>query len=429
MFACGRNKCGQLGLGNTEDSPIPLRVKGKFLDEEVMQADGGKNHSIAVTASGSVFVWGGNEKGQLGVIFDCKVREPRVVSNGLPKLPVAFVSAGGDHCIAVFYSTKDVRVHQNRNANQCDEQEVNFVSREDNVSENSKECELLQPAGYSSRPMELPPLLELAEKVVKRQQLKREEILANKSIGLEGRKGPKPSVHNSSSSSEELALIAAIENIFFNVGFLSAGFTLPPEVIPISHSGFESSSRPIHSGLDVESIEVVYQTFLKTYSTDIIAALANASGALLDQLLERFEVIEMQRDHYSHRHQDDNSFFVEERELKALVILLQSPLLGTDSVYRDYLCSRAYECVMRLPPGDQQRLSSWIACYPSEVFVSRLVRPCQKYLTEKIQGAKHVHTHALFDIIYTAIVAIGIYYRANEVRFQNPNMDASDKFG
>ena len=499
LFSCGRGKGGRLGLGDDEDVWTPRRIQGAFLDEEVMQADGGRTHSIAVTASGAIYVWGSGLRGQLSTHVEHETMEPVRVS-GVPRLPVAFVSAGGDHCIAVFYS---IRKNSSRHTNGMsvvggrgvtpqwgarrpsisrESNRISSVSGQMDESREEKECELLQPAGYTARPMELPPLLELAEKVaadviqirekevgdeagpvadaeaVRQQQQQNHEggdlarvaegnyddrseesrVLVgsggdNSECTTSGREHQhsrepqrrRPTTQwttrtTTKSSSEELALVAAIENIFFNVGFLSAGFTLPPEVIPVFATASPGAGpRPVHSGLDVDSIELVYQTFLKTYSTDIIAALANASGALLDQLLERFELIE-RRWHRSRQRAGDGASsptaaFVEERELKALMILLQSPLLGSDSVYRDSLCSRAYECIMRLPPADQHRLASWAACYPSEVFVSRLVRPCQRYISEKIRCAKYTHAHALFDSIYTGIVALAILQEANEM--------------
>lgn len=461
-----------------------------------MQADGGRAHSVAVTSSGAIYTWGTGDRGQLGHRAsgthdddDEVAWYPRRVTAGLPHLPVAFVSAGGDHSIAVFYGpvestvssadddASDGRIaprkrsgssssyHRSRAGTSTSD---SGASLEDGVNEHrgapslkeTDECQLLQPVGYPARPMELPPLLELAERVVKDSNGNNSALQpsldgaeneeSNGAVDQES--APKGDVrgdsqrreHGSSgaSRSEEVALAAAIENIFFSVGFLSAGFTLPPEVIPSlgRASSDDASSRrdrdggvsaaqswPVHSGLDVESIEVVYQTFLRTYSTDVVAALANASGALLDQLVERFELLQTKRQRFVGGFMTGTAtsgeataagHCEEERELKALLILLQSPLLGSDSVYRDSLCARAYECIMRLSRQDQRKLSSWLACYPSEVFVSRLVRPCQRYISEKSRSScKHIHdTHALFDAIYSAVVSLAIFFEANEVR-------------
>ena len=111
LFSCGRGSGGRLGLGAAcEDVAVPARVTGELLHEEIMQADGGRAHSVAVTSSGAIYTWGTGDRGQLGHRVsgahdddDEVAWYPRRVTAGLPHLPVAFVSAGGDHSIAVFY--------------------------------------------------------------------------------------------------------------------------------------------------------------------------------------------------------------------------------------------------------------------------------------------------------------------------------------
>ena len=67
------------------------------LPERASAISAGLNHSLALTESGRVYVWGSNEYGQLGVPGD----EPRALPvpvGGLPRgLRVTGVSAGSTH--------------------------------------------------------------------------------------------------------------------------------------------------------------------------------------------------------------------------------------------------------------------------------------------------------------------------------------------
>lgn len=64
VLAFGSNSYGQLGVGDLcpRGAPTPLVT----LDEVVTRVAAGGYHSAALTASGRVFTWGNNAKGQLG---------------------------------------------------------------------------------------------------------------------------------------------------------------------------------------------------------------------------------------------------------------------------------------------------------------------------------------------------------------------------
>ena len=57
---------GQLGIGNLVDTHLPTLVK-ELKDVEIVQADGGEEHSIALSKDGKVYVWGQNEECQMGL--------------------------------------------------------------------------------------------------------------------------------------------------------------------------------------------------------------------------------------------------------------------------------------------------------------------------------------------------------------------------
>jgi alpha-tubulin suppressor-like RCC1 family protein len=63
--AWGENLRGELGDGTKTDSNVPVRVKLPH-GVKVVAIAAGFGHSLAVTASGRVFAWGNNQRGQLG---------------------------------------------------------------------------------------------------------------------------------------------------------------------------------------------------------------------------------------------------------------------------------------------------------------------------------------------------------------------------
>lgn len=66
VYAWGGNEAGQLGLGDVHNRRAPSIVDGLWA-MPVHQLAAGDQHSAALTASGFLFTWGSNDKGQLGL--------------------------------------------------------------------------------------------------------------------------------------------------------------------------------------------------------------------------------------------------------------------------------------------------------------------------------------------------------------------------
>ena len=65
VWAWGRSNFGQLGNGGTTNCLSPVQVAGPL--SGVVAVDGGLNHTFAVKTNGTVWAWGLNATGQLGV--------------------------------------------------------------------------------------------------------------------------------------------------------------------------------------------------------------------------------------------------------------------------------------------------------------------------------------------------------------------------
>jgi regulator of chromosome condensation len=62
IFAWGLNTHGQLGIGNRMNTCTPTKIK-EFENLDIKQIAGGEHHSIACTRDGRVFCWGRNDEG------------------------------------------------------------------------------------------------------------------------------------------------------------------------------------------------------------------------------------------------------------------------------------------------------------------------------------------------------------------------------
>lgn len=63
LWAWGRNDYGQLGVGTTVDHPAPVQV-GTGTDWQTIAAGG--FHTVAIKSDGTLWAWGHNVNGQLG---------------------------------------------------------------------------------------------------------------------------------------------------------------------------------------------------------------------------------------------------------------------------------------------------------------------------------------------------------------------------
>ena len=109
LYAFGRNYSGQLGnvTGNVTDTPNPTPTLVTLPGQvgPVTQIAGGALHSVALTSSGQVYAFGGNQSGQLGNAINTSTgtANPTPVLVPLPgQIGLATQIAGGDqHSLVV----------------------------------------------------------------------------------------------------------------------------------------------------------------------------------------------------------------------------------------------------------------------------------------------------------------------------------------
>ncbi|WP_369814309.1 RCC1 domain-containing protein, partial [Flavobacterium sp. Leaf359] len=95
LWAWGRNNYGQLGIGNTTNTPVKTQVGTASNWQSI---EGGQFHTVAIKADGTLWTWGFNSSGQLGLGNTTNRTTPTQVSSSNIWSSVA---AGYDHTVAI----------------------------------------------------------------------------------------------------------------------------------------------------------------------------------------------------------------------------------------------------------------------------------------------------------------------------------------
>ncbi|KAG5844909.1 hypothetical protein ANANG_G00133160 [Anguilla anguilla] len=106
VFAWGKNSSGQLGVGDKEDRCDPTVVKSLNLKRTVFVSCG-EEHTAILTKGGLVFTFGSGEYGQLGHSSDREELRPRLVAE-LWGARVTQIACGRHHTLAYVASLKTI---------------------------------------------------------------------------------------------------------------------------------------------------------------------------------------------------------------------------------------------------------------------------------------------------------------------------------
>lgn len=103
MFTFGGNSKGQLGSEKQSES-VPRLIKNIPFNTFITQVSCGKHHTVALSSGGVIFSWGGNEFGQLGTGVKGEKNTSPTIVQSLLNCPVIQVVAGGCHTMALTIS-------------------------------------------------------------------------------------------------------------------------------------------------------------------------------------------------------------------------------------------------------------------------------------------------------------------------------------
>eukprot|EP00906_Rhabdomonas_costata_P022340 RCo032278 len=100
VYSWGRNTFGQLGLGHTNLPDTPQLVRA-LVGRPVAYVKAGRSFSVALTEEGEVLCWGLGMHGQLGTGSLANGLFPARVGGPLAALPVLRGQCGNRHCCAL----------------------------------------------------------------------------------------------------------------------------------------------------------------------------------------------------------------------------------------------------------------------------------------------------------------------------------------
>ena len=92
VYSWGLNSYGQLGLGNKSSYTTPTLISSI---SDVSKISAGYNHAVALNKYGEVYVWGSNSNGQLGLDNIKTTDEP--IKLNIPGTKIVDISAGKDY--------------------------------------------------------------------------------------------------------------------------------------------------------------------------------------------------------------------------------------------------------------------------------------------------------------------------------------------
>eukprot|EP00922_Rhytidocystis_sp_ex-Travisia-forbesii_P035686 GHVS01052943.1.p1 GENE.GHVS01052943.1~~GHVS01052943.1.p1 ORF type:complete len:425 (-),score=32.07 GHVS01052943.1:115-1389(-) len=112
IYACGKGELGRLGRGHNGDQEEFMKIElfSGLKDSEavrIIKIDCGTSHSTALGDNGSVWVWGRNDYGQLGLddcvgdVYANEMYPRRLRSFDLENIRIRDISCGDHHMVAI----------------------------------------------------------------------------------------------------------------------------------------------------------------------------------------------------------------------------------------------------------------------------------------------------------------------------------------
>jgi alpha-tubulin suppressor-like RCC1 family protein len=99
VWVWGANFYGQLGINNSfQDVPLAFRVPGLA---DIIAIESGEDYTLALRSDGTVWSWGGNDFGQLGYVQDLDLSPRQVGSPGNLLTGIIAIAAAAGHSAAL----------------------------------------------------------------------------------------------------------------------------------------------------------------------------------------------------------------------------------------------------------------------------------------------------------------------------------------
>ena len=197
-----------------------------------------------------------------------------------------------------------------------------------------------------------------------------------------------------------------VSGVFSNADALNRSFLLSDAA---RQAAAKELRVPIEStsGLDTQAVSEAYCELLRLQSTEVIAAVMNAT----DSLLRTLQVAQLSQP----------SFISDGAALRQFVILLLNPLLLEPQYHKQILLS-LLSLAAALPPPCVDRLAFWLSLLPTRQ-LAQMVTIVQQFLTVRL-----CHTQRIDDAVIAATRVLGQLYAANELATEAGHRVGDDAF-
>lgn len=102
VFAVGLNNFGQLGLGDFEDRLVPEEIPVEvWQGHKIVDLTAGEHHSVALSSSGAVFVFGRSDFHQMGISDSSNARAHNTPILNPSLASIVQIAAGSNHNLAI----------------------------------------------------------------------------------------------------------------------------------------------------------------------------------------------------------------------------------------------------------------------------------------------------------------------------------------
>ncbi|XP_071450243.1 probable E3 ubiquitin-protein ligase HERC1 [Hetaerina americana] len=101
VSGCGKGSYGRLGLGDSNNQPLPKRLNVDWHVKKLSSSKGSDGHSLALTEDGQVYSWGDGDYGKLGHGNLSIQKLPKPITGSLSGKVVKTIHAGYRHSAAV----------------------------------------------------------------------------------------------------------------------------------------------------------------------------------------------------------------------------------------------------------------------------------------------------------------------------------------
>ncbi|XP_002985532.2 probable E3 ubiquitin-protein ligase HERC4 [Selaginella moellendorffii] len=364
LFSWGRGKYGQLGCGSVENHLQPVPVTA-LSDRLLTQVVCGADYTMAIDSDGQLFSWGHGHWGQTGHGTQDNILVPKLVCS-LENDNIVQASAGARHAVALtsgggVYAWGDNEQGQVLPGGSSIVQLTPLLLNLSQIS--SKQVVYVVAGGehtlvaFDCDDKQSSTLIDLQGDEKKMHKLDKH------GAGLRALK--LPCLHILfQETRNKAALLHSLESVFSSPKFLIMSFK--------SHSACWCGTREDDSfspdapetELNISYIQNVYHKILELYDPDVVQRL----GASIIRLLDSIE-----------KHIDNAP---ESRWLRALLIILQCPLVGEKGL-GDIISVKLFTLFTQVSSSGERIMEEYLKGYPKEVFGGRFVRGVQNFIVNR----------------------------------------------